>query len=100
MKININEVSFTIKIYSDIKRPDLLAYVSIVFIDEHKRHFTFNGFTIRKSKQEGQIGEPYLTFPSKRTRNGFYKFALAEKTLWAEIQAEALKQYDYASIPT
>jgi len=96
MKMNINEIKFTIKLVEDNKHPDLLAYVSMRFIDEHERYFTFNGFTIRKSKFDGK---PYLVPPSKRTANGFFKFVLAERSLWKEIEKEAIKEYDYATIP-
>jgi len=94
--MNIKELKFKIKLTSDKKRPDLLAYASLIFIDEYERHFTVNGFTIRKSKFNG---EPYLAPPSKRTEKGFYKFILAERSLWKEIEREALKEYRDEDIP-
>ncbi len=96
MKINFNEIKLTIKLVSDNKYPDLLAYASLKFIDEHGRHFTVNGFTIRKSKYNGK---PYLTLPSKRMANGFFKFTLIENSLWKEIEKEALSQYEQETIP-
>ncbi|MBP8707909.1 MAG: hypothetical protein KBH94_04220 [Caldisericia bacterium] len=96
MKINIKELTFTIKPTEDNKHPDLLAYVSMKFIDEHERHFTVNGFTIRKSKYDGN---PYLVPPSKSTGKSFFKFVLVESSLWREIEKEAIKEYDYTTIP-
>jgi len=96
MKINIKELKFTIKLVNDNKRPDLLAYASLIFVDEHERHFVCNGFTIRTSQYDGK---PYLVPPSKRTEKGFYKFNLVERSLWKQIEREAIKQYDYETIP-
>ncbi|MBU2539810.1 hypothetical protein KJ786_01450 [Patescibacteria group bacterium] len=96
MKINIQELKSTIKLTNDSKRSDLLAYVSITFIEEHKRNFTCNGFTIRKSKFDGK---PYLTLPSKRNGDDYYKFNIIEKSLFKEIETEILKQYEYITIP-
>ena len=96
MKISINELKFTIKLVTDNKRPDLLAYASLKFIDKHERHFTCNGFTIRKSKYDGK---PYLALPSKRTEKGFYKYNLVENSLWKEIEKEAIAQYEKETIP-
>jgi len=96
MKISIQELSFKITLNDKPEYPDLLAYVSIIFKEEHERHFTCNGFTIRKSKHNGK---PYLTFPSKKTRAGFYKFNLIEKSLFKEIEKEAVAEYERATIP-
>jgi len=96
MKININEIKFTIKLAKDNNHPDLLAYLSLILIDEHERYFTINGFTVRKSKFNGK---PYLVPPSKSTNKGFYKFILAEGSLWKEIEKEAVKEYDIETIP-
>lgn len=96
MKINIKELKFTIKLVNDNKRPDLLAYASLKFIDEHERHFTVNGFTIRKSKYNNK---PYLTPPTKSTEKGFYKFTLVERSLWKEVEREALSEYEKEAIP-
>ena len=98
MKIDIKEIQPTVKLLNDKKYPDLLAYASLKFIDEHERHFTVNGFTIRKSKFNDK---PYLVPPSKSmgSSKGFFKFVLAENSLWREIEKEVIKQYDYATIP-
>jgi len=96
MKITIKEINFTIKLVDDNRYPDLLAYASIRFVDEHERHFTFNGFTIRKSKFNGK---PYLAPPTKRMEKGFFKFALAERSLWKEIEKEMIAQYENELIP-
>jgi hypothetical protein len=96
MKISIKELKFKIKLVTDKERPDLLAYASLTFIEEHERHFTFNGFTIRKSKYNGK---PYLAPPTKATGKGFYKFTLVERSLWKEIERETVKEYEYAIIP-
>ena len=97
MKINITEIKFTIKSVEDQKYPDLLAYVSMTFFDDKRRHFTENGFNLRKSKFDG--GKPYLTAPSKKSSRGYYKFNLVEKTLWKEIEREVIEQYEYETIP-
>ena len=96
MKINFKELTFKIKLANDNEYPDLLAYASLKLLDEHERHLTYNGFTIRKSKFDSK---PYLMPPSKRTGNGFFKFLLAEKSLWKEIEKAAVEQYDFDSIP-
>lgn len=96
MKITINEIKFTIKLTEDNKHPDLLAYASIKFIDEHERHFAFNGFTIRKSKFNGK---PYLAPPTKKMEKGFFKFTLVERSLWKEIEKEIIAQYENEIIP-
>ncbi|MCD6402698.1 hypothetical protein J7L36_02500 [bacterium] len=97
MKINIKELKPTIKLVEDKNHPDLLAYVSLKFVDEHERNFIVNGFTLRKSKYDG---EPYLAIPSKKMPNGsFFKFVLIEKSLWREIEKEVISRYEYETIP-
>ncbi len=96
MKISIKALEFTTKLVEDKKKPDLLAYMSLKFIDEHERHFTVNGFTIRKSKFDSK---PYLAGPSKSAGGRFFKFILAEKSLWKEIEKEAVREYEEATIP-
>ena len=96
MKINIKEIKFKIKLTTDNKHPDLLAYASLVFAEEHERYLTVNGFTVRKSKYNDK---PYLAPPSKSTAKGFYKFILAERSLWKEIEKEAIEQYEKEIIP-
>jgi len=94
--MNIIKLEPRIKLATDKQYPDLLSYVSLKLIDEHERYLTINGFTIRKSKYNG---EPYLVPPSKRTGKGFFKFTLIEKSLWKEIEREALAEYEKESIP-
>jgi hypothetical protein len=96
MKISINEIQFKISQASDKDRPDLLAHLSIKFIDDEGRFFSCSGFTIRKSKYDGN---PYIALPSKKVAKGFFKFNLVEKSLWKKIEKEALDQYDYETIP-
>jgi hypothetical protein len=96
MEINFRQLKPTIKLADDSSRPDLLAYASITLIDEHERHLTINGFTVRKSQYDGK---PYLMPPSKSTGRGFYKFILAERSLWKEIEKEAIKEYEHEIIP-
>jgi hypothetical protein len=96
MKINFKELIFKIKLADDKGYPDLLAYASLKLLDDHERHLTYNGFTIRKSQFNGK---PYLMPPSKRTGKGFFKFLLAEKSLWKEIEKVAVEQYEFESIP-
>lgn len=96
MKINFKEIKYKIKPVSDSEKPNLLAYVSIGFIEEHERFFMVNGFAIRKSHFNGK---PYLTDPSKKMGNGFYKYALIEKSLRKEIEKEILSEYENQIIP-
>jgi len=96
MKINIQEINFTINMRNDKDHPDLLAFLSIIFVEERGRKFICNGFSIRKSKFDGK---PYIAMPSKRCGVGFFKFNLVEKSLMDEIEKEAVKQYEYESIP-
>ena len=96
MKILFKEIKPIIKLSIDQKQPSLLAYVSLKLIDEHERHFTVNGFTIRKSQYNGN---PYLTMPSKKAGVGYYKFAIIDKSLLKEIEKEVLSQFQYESIP-
>ncbi len=96
MKINITEINFSLKLTQDNKHPDLLAYASIKFLDEHGRYFSCNGFTIRKSKYDGK---PYMAIPSKKTGIGFFKFNLIEKSLLKEIEKEIIDQYERETIP-
>ena len=96
MEINFKEIKFKTKLANDKERPDLLAYIWLTLIDGHGRSLTIGGFTLRKSKFNGK---PYLVPPSKSTPVGFYKFVLIERTLWREIEKEAISQYDYEIIP-
>lgn len=96
MRINIKEMKYKIKLAKDAGKPDLLAYVSIGFIEEHERFFMVNGFAIRKSRFNGK---PYLTDPSKKTGGGFYKYALIERSLRREIENEILLEYEKETIP-
>jgi hypothetical protein len=96
MEINITKLESSIKLATDNKYPDLLAYASIKLIDEHQRFLIINGFTIRKSKFDNN---PYLTPPSKKMGKGFFKFTLIEKVLWNEIEKETLAKYEKETIP-
>lgn len=96
MKINFKETKYKIKVANDNEKPNLLAYVSIGFIEEHERFFMVNGFAIRKSRFDGK---PYLTDPSKKMGNGFYKYVLIEKSLRKEIEKEILLEYEKETIP-
>jgi len=92
MKININEIKFTIKRATDKKKhPNLLAYITLTFKEEFGEYFTISGFTFWKSK----FGGYNVEVPSKI---GF-KYCLIEKSLWRKIKQEIIKQYDYESIP-
>lgn len=99
MKINIKELKFKIKLTMDKKRPDLLAYVSFIFIEEHERYFTINGFTIRKGEYDNNNNKLYLAPPSKSTSRGFYRFTLIERSLWKEIEKEVISEYENTTIP-
>jgi len=98
MKINILQLDFTIKPIEDTNKPDMLAHVSLKFTDEHERHFTVNGFTIRVSKLNQK---PYLVPPSKSMGmgRGFFKYTIIDSSLWKEIERDILKEYDYSTIP-
>lgn len=98
MKINFCKLDFIIKGVKDTRSPDLLAYVSLKFTEEHERHFTVNGFSIRRSKFNQK---PYLVVPSKSlgVGKGFFKYALIDPSLWKEIEKEILKEYDFNTIP-
>ncbi|KKP32466.1 MAG: hypothetical protein A2312_02885 [Candidatus Staskawiczbacteria bacterium RIFOXYB2_FULL_32_9] len=96
MKINIQELKFKITLKIDPKYPDLLAYASLTFSEEHQRNFSCNGFTIRKSKFDGK---PYLALPSKKNGNAFYMFNYIEKSLLKEIEKELIKEYEKEIIP-
>ena len=93
MKINIKKIDFTIKQVEDKKYPDLLARVSIKFIDEHERFFCINGFTIRISKFNKK---PYLWPPVKQ---GGFKFTLVEQSWWKELEKEIIDKYEFDKIP-
>jgi len=95
--INFKRIEYKIKINEDKVILDLLAYLTIILIDEKDRPFTCNGFTIRKS----QFNEkPYIAMPSKRNKDGsFYKFNIINKSLLKEIEQEVITQYEYESIP-
>lgn len=96
MIININEIKFKINLATNEKMPDLFARVSLVLLEEHKRHFTISGFTIRKSKYDSK---PYLLPPSQSKGKSFFKFVLMEESLWKEIETEVIKEYEKATIP-
>jgi hypothetical protein len=92
MKININEINFTIKQATDSnKHQNLLAYITLTFKEESGEYFTISGFTFWKSKFDGYN----LEVPGK---SGF-KYCLIEKSLWRKIKQEIIKQYDYKDIP-
>ena len=92
MKININEIKFTIKQATDSnKHQNLLAYITLTFQGESGEYLTISGFTLWKSK----FGGYNVEVPSKR---GF-KYCLIEKFLWRKIKQEIIKQYDYGNIP-
>lgn len=96
MNIIFKELIVTIKLANNNKISDILAYSSIKLIDEHERFITINGFTVRKSKFDNR---PYLLAPSRSMGNKFFKFFLAEESLWKEIEKEIIKKYEYESIP-
>lgn len=98
MKITFNKMDPTIKKVEDSRSLDLLAYVSLKLTEEHERHLTINGFTIRKSQHNGK---PYLVPPSRSLGygKGFFKYTLIEESLWKEIEREILKEYNYSTIP-
>ena len=96
MKINFQEFKWTIKLTERKESPDLLAYASLNLIEEHGRHLTINGFTIRKSKFNNK---PYLADPSKRTQKGFFKFVLFRGSLRKEFAEEAVEAYENETIP-
>lgn len=96
LKISFKEIRFKVSMAKENSSPDLLARLSLVFIDENERFFTFNGFTIRKSKHDGR---PYLTMPSKKSGDGFYKFALIEGSLKKQIETKAVEVYEYEEVP-
>jgi hypothetical protein len=92
MKININEINFTIEQVTDSnKHENLLAYVTLIFREESGAYLTISGFTLWRSKYGGFNVE----VPSKP---GF-KYCLIEKSLWRKIKQEIIKQYDYGTIP-
>lgn len=92
MKININEIKFTIQRAKDGKKhPNLLAYITLTFKEESGEYFTISSFTFWKSK----FGGYNLEVPGKR---GF-KYCLIEKTLWRRIKQEVIKEYGYMEIP-
>lgn len=92
MKININEIKFTIKKLTGLKKhPNLLANITIIFKEESGEYLTISGFTLWKSKFEGYN----LEVPSKP---GF-KFSLISTSLKNKIKKEVIKQYEYEDIP-
>jgi hypothetical protein len=92
MKININEINFTIKEATDAdKHQNLLAYLTLTFQEESGGYFTISGFTLWKSK----FGGYNVEVPGKR---GF-KYCLIEKSLWRKIKEEIIEQYEYKNIP-
>ena len=93
MKINIEEITVKIKLMSNDKYPDIKAQAFLSFVDDKKRSMTISGFTVRNSKYEN--GGFYVTPPSR----GFFKFFLAETSLWKEIEREMINKYNRESIP-
>jgi hypothetical protein len=92
MKININEIKFTVrKATGEKKHKNLLAYATITFKGELGEYFSISGFTVWKSKYEGYNVE----VPSKP---GF-KYCLIEKYFWRKITDEIIKRYNYETIP-
>jgi len=92
MKININELNFTIKEATNSnKHPNLLAYITLTLRGDFGEYLTISGFTLWKSNYGGYNVE----VPGKR---GF-KYCLIEKSLWGKIKQEIIKQYDYENIP-
>jgi len=92
MKININEIKFTIKkATEDNKHPNLLAYINLILEGEMGEYLSISGFTLWQSKFDGYN----IEMPGKK---GF-KYFLSEKSLWRKIKQEIIKQYDYMIIP-
>ncbi len=92
MKININEINFTIQKATDAKKhQNLLAFITLIFRGESGEYFTMSGFTLWKSNFTGYNFE----VPGKI---GF-KYCLIEKSLRRRIKEEVIKQYEYANIP-
>jgi len=97
IKVNFKEIVISVNQAHDEARPDLVAYISLHLKDEHERNFICNGFTLRKSKHNKD--QLYLALPCKKTGNAFFKYNLIEKTLFKEIEKEAVRLYQYVDIP-
>jgi len=86
-----------IKMAPKQKNSDLLAYASLKIFDQKGRFLILGGFTVRKSKYDGN---PYITFPSCQNQNKkIFKFISCEKELEEEIKKMILDAYEYATIP-
>ena len=92
IKININEIKFTIRKPTGFKKhPNLLANITLTLKEEFGEYLTISGFTLWKSKFEGYN----LGVPSKP---GF-KFSLISTSLKGKIKKAIIEQYEYDSIP-
>jgi len=92
MKVNINEIKFTIKeAIKEGKHENLLAYATVMFKGELGEYFSISGFTVWKSKYGGYN----VAVPSKQD----FKYCLIEKSLWRRIKQEIIEKYEYMEIP-
>lgn len=92
--MNINFTELTVKIQKmENKHPNFLASAIVTFKEQMGGYLSISGFTIWKSKYEGQGYN--VEVPSKP---GF-KFCLCEKTLWKTISQEVIREYEKFTIP-
>jgi hypothetical protein len=91
MKINLN-IEAEVKIYpAKGKHENLLANASLTFRFENGQYFSISGFSIWKSKYDGQ---PNVQMP----RKAGFRFCTFESNLWKILSKEILNKYDYYTI--
>lgn len=92
LELRLTELSVKINI-SNGKIPNMLANANVTFKFETGEYFTITGFSVWKSKFEGNGLN--ITEPQKAR----FKFCFFEKSIWTKIKKNILDAYEYASIP-
>ena len=95
MNIKNIEVETKIKPYNSEKRPDIKAYVSLVF----SGLVVVNGFSIRVSNRGGNmaIAGYWLAKPISQTR--FMYFNVLDEDFWKELEKAVIEQFIDQQIP-
>lgn len=94
MKTNFQfSLEIIISISNNKKIPNILANVYLKFVENDGRQISLNGSTLRKS----QFGDKPFLVPASKSKGpgmGFYKFIFSDKSLWSEIETEAIQEYE------
>lgn len=98
MKIKDLEVVAKIRMYNNLKRPDIKAYIGMVF----GGIFVVNGFTVRVSKNHPEASDmsPEKYWLAKPiSGHGFRYFEMLDEDAWKQFEKEVIDEFLNQQIP-